>query len=229
MNNQTMVIVLLGPPGSGKGTQAGRLAQQIGLTPISTGELLRREAESASDVGEQVRSLLAAGFLVGNDLMNEVVTRRLSGADCHSGCILDGYPRTVDQAWFLDELLRQNGLAEPVVFDFVVSPEQVIERLSQRRQCPACGKIYSAEFDVYGKDRACELDGTPLVRRSDDNAEAIRERLSIYDRNTRSLVEFYKSRRYFAVDALQSPDEINGELMALMTALEPLMLGTFIR
>lgn len=219
MDNHIRVVVLLGPPGSGKGTQAARLAQQTGLTAISTGELLRREAETGSAIGEQVQELLSAGFLVGNDLMNEVITKRLGSADCQSGCILDGYPRTIEQARHLHELLVEKGIAEPVVFDFVVSPEQVIARLSQRRLCPLCGKIYSAEFDVYGKDLVCESDGTPLVRRSDDNADAIRERLSIYQRNTSDLVELYRARRYFAIDAMRSPDEISERLLELMNSL----------
>jgi adenylate kinase len=219
MDHETKVVVLLGPPGSGKGTQADRLAQKTGLKPISTGELLRREADSGSEIGRRVRDLLAQGFLVGNDLMNEVVAKRLGAADCARGCILDGYPRTVNQAHFLDALLRTNGMEEPVVFDFIVSPEKVIERLSQRRQCPACGKIYSAEFDVYGKDLLCETDATPLVRRSDDNPEAIRERLLIYETNSHELVAFYESRRYFTVDAMQLPNEISHRLLSLMNNL----------
>jgi adenylate kinase len=230
MDNATTIVVLLGPPGSGKGTQAARLAQQLGLMPISTGELLRREADSGSSIGKQVRSLLAEGFLVGNDLMNETVAKRIASVDCARGCILDGYPRTLEQAQFLGELLQTNGMEEPVVFDFVVSPEQVIERLSQRRQCPACSKIYSAEFDVYGKDMLCQADGTPLIRRSDDNPQTIRERLRIYDHNAHELVAFYKPRRYFAVDAMQSPDEISRNLLFLMNdsheVLEPAVLST---
>lgn len=218
MNNLSRIIVLLGPPGSGKGTQAARLAQTLGIAAISTGELLRRECDSDSAIGRQVHSLLAAGFLVGNDLMNEIVSRRLQHADCIPGCILDGYPRTIEQARFLDEALASNGLQEPVIFDFIVSPDAAIERLSQRRQCPACGHIYSAEFDVYGKDLRCDKDGAPLVRRNDDNPDAIRERLEIYRHNTHDLVSFYQLRRYHALDAMQSPDAIAQQLMSLMLA-----------
>ena len=221
MDNDTRVIVLLGPPGSGKGTQAARLAEELDLTPISTGELLRNEADSGSALGEKVRDILASGHLVGNDLMNQVVASRLASDDCHRGCILDGYPRTVDQARYLDDLLRRNGLAEPIIFDFVVSPEQVVERLSHRRQCPACHRIYSAEVDVYGKDLHCncELDGTPLVRRADDNPDSIRERLHIYDTNSRDMVRFYESRCYFAVDAMAAPAAIDHRLMELIDGL----------
>ena len=221
MNYERRIIILLGPPGSGKGTQSAILARSLSLIPISTGELLRKECDSGSAIGQQVRDLLAAGFLVGNDLMNEIVAKRLDGSDCPNGCILDGYPRTVEQARFLDQLLHDQGIPEPVVFDFVVSAEQAIERLSQRRQCPTCGHIYSAEFDVYGKDLTCDLDGTALVRRSDDNPASIRERLAIYARNTRDLVEFYKGRRYSAIDAMQTPDRIARELLTHMTVESP--------
>lgn len=227
MNNLSRIIVLLGPPGSGKGTQAARLAKSLGVSAISTGELLRRECDSDSIVGRQVHSLLAAGFLVGNDLMNEIVARRLQQFDCESGCILDGYPRTIEQAHFLDASLSDTGFQEPVVFDFIVSPEAAIERLSQRRQCPACGKIYSAEFDVYGKDLRCDEDGTSLVRRNDDNPAAIRERLEIYRHNSHELVSFYQSRRYHAVDAMQSPDAIAEQLLSLMVA-EPHLNGVLL-
>ncbi len=216
----------MGPPGSGKGTQAARLAQALGIAPISTGALLRRECDSGTPIGRQVQTLLAAGFLVGNDLMNEIVSRRLEQPDCDPGCILDGYPRTIEQAHFLNSTVSARGFQEPVVFDFIVSPEAVIERLSQRRQCPNCGKIYSAEFDVYGKDLRCDHDGTPLIRRGDDNPHAIRERLDIYRRNSRGLVSFYQPRRYHAVDAMQSPDIIARQLLSVMQtehALDPVM------
>jgi adenylate kinase len=225
MEKAAVIVVLLGPPGSGKGTQAAKLAYETGLTAISTGELLRREADCGSDLGLQVRSLLNAGLLVDDDLMNEVVAKRLDAEDCRTGCILDGYPRTMEQARFLNHFLETHGLEEPIVFDFIVSPEVVIERLSQRRQCPACGQIYSAEFDVYGKDMVCSVDGTPLVRRGDDNPETIRERLRIYQGKTFDLVAFYKPRRYFALDAMQAPDLMGAELLSLLdTSTVPLVL-----
>jgi len=225
MDKAAVIVILLGPPGSGKGTQAARLARETGLTAISTGELLRRESDSGSALGGQVRSLLNAGLLVDDDLMNQVVAKRLSGEDCQHGCLLDGYPRTIEQARFLQVFLQERELEEPIVFDFVVSHEKVVERLSHRRQCPACGQIYSAEFDVYGKDLRCGNDGTPLVRRSDDNTETIRERLRIYEGKTLDLVAFYRPRRYFAIDAMQLPDAIGCELLSLLdTSTVPLVL-----
>jgi adenylate kinase len=226
MEKAAAIVILLGPPGSGKGTQAAKLARETGLTAISTGELLRREADSASELGGQVASLLHAGLLVDDDLMNEVVAKRLECEDCQKGCILDGYPRTIEQARFLNRFLEAHGLEEPMVFDFAVSPEIVIERLSQRRQCPECGHIYSAEFDVYGKDMVCEVDGTPLVRRSDDNPETIRERLRIYQGKTLDLVSFYKARRYFALDAMQTPDALSLELLSLLETQDECPSGT---
>jgi adenylate kinase len=216
MDKAAVIVILLGPPGSGKGTQAAELARQTGLIAISTGELLRRESHSGSEIGRQVLDLLNAGQLVNDDLMNQVVAARLTDQDCHNGCILDGYPRTIEQARFLNGWLTQHDLNEPIVFDFVVSPDEVIERLSQRRQCPACGQIYSAEFDIYGKDMVCSVDGTPLVRRSDDNPETIRERLRIYEGKTNDLVAFYKPGRYFAIEAMQTADAISRQLLSLL-------------
>jgi len=226
VNRAAKIIILLGPPGSGKGTQAAGLAQALGLTAISTGEVLRRESDSGSDIGKQVHALLVSGCLVGNDLMNEMVASRLTQADCEQGCILDGYPRTIQQVRFLDSTLKANDVQEPFVFDFVVSPQTVIERLSHRRQCPVCGRIYSAEFDVYGKDLRCDVDGTPLVRRSDDNPTAIRERLEIYERNSQELVDFYKVRRYFAIDAMAAPESIASELLRYMQVLPTVVGGS---
>jgi adenylate kinase len=153
---------------------------------------------------------------VGDDLMNEVVTKRLAQPDCAEGCILDGYPRTAQQAAFLEAMLKERGAHPPMVFDFVVSPEEVIERLSLRRQCPKCGMIFSAEFDVYGKDMLCDRDGTALVRRADDNPDAIRERLDIYTHNSAELVAFYKAGKYREIRAVQSPEEITSELLAAL-------------
>lgn len=209
-------IVLLGPPGSGKGTQAAKLAENMGIPAISTGEILRREVQTNSELGARVQALLTSGQLVGDGLMNEVVTKRLAQPDCVDGSILDGYPRTAQQAIFLEALLKHRGAPPPMVFDFVVSPEEVIERLSLRRQCPKCGMIFSAEFDVYGKDMLCDRDGTALVRRADDNPDAIRERLAIYSHNSAQLVAFYKAGTYKEIHAVQSPEEITSELLVVL-------------
>jgi adenylate kinase len=219
MHQGSHVVVLLGPPGSGKGTQAARLSTSSGLPAISTGEILRREVASGSELGRQVQGLLAAGLLLGDDHMNEIVEKRLSADDCKRGCILDGYPRTLNQAYFLDMFLSRSSVARPLIFDFVLSPDEVIKRVSQRRQCPTCGKIVSLEFDIYGKDLTCDRDGTPLIRRADDNPSAIRERLLIYERNTRELVNYYKSQSYWPVQASQMPDAIALELTTILNSV----------
>ena len=142
MQRRGSVIVLLGPPGSGKGTQADRLASALAIPTISTGEMMRHECRSGSELGAQVQSLLASGQLVADELIEEVVSRRLAQADCARGFILDGFPRTAAQARFLDLLLAKLRFDLPIVFDLTIAPEELIARLSSRRECPLCNRTF---------------------------------------------------------------------------------------
>src|ERR1700761_2196646 len=135
MPNQSTLIILLGPPGAGKGTQAARLSSALGVPAISTGEMLRQSVQSRSELGKLVESAMASGQLVSDELMNQVVADRVRRNDCQSGCILDGYPRTVAQARFLEGELNRLEMPEPIVFNLDLQIEKVIRRLSRRRQC----------------------------------------------------------------------------------------------
>jgi len=208
------VLILLGPPGSGKGTQSAKLSEVLSIPAISTGEILRRECQSGSDLGRTVQAIITAGQLVSDDLMNRVIVSRMLEEDCRTGCILDGYPRTVSQAHFLDDLLNGRGIPEPTVIDFAVSMKEIVARLSRRRQCSACGRIFTAPLG--GDPVRCDFDGSILSQRPDDHPKAIRARLELYRQNARDLHRYYSRRDYHRIDAARSTDEVLDEVMMIL-------------
>lgn len=212
--NTGRVLILFGPPGSGKGTQGERLASFLRVPTISTGEILRTECQSGSLLGRKLAATLSAGQLVSDELVSEAVGRRLQKADCASGCILDGYPRTIAQAESLDELLRKLGFSGPTVLDFLVPPRQIVARLERRRQCAHCGRIFSV-VDHTGP-LACETDGAPLLKRTDDHPAAIRERLRLYTQHARELVRYYRKASYHRIRADRSPDEVTTQIFSAL-------------
>lgn len=218
MRISAQVIIFLGPPGSGKGTQAARLSAELGIPAISTGDMLRRECQSGSSLGRSVKSVLDSGQLVSDDLINQVVASRLGQRDCEQGCILDGYPRTISQARFLDRLLKKLHLPKPVIFDFEIDCEQVVARLSRRRQCAACGRTFTVAANAQGQDAFCDQDGTKLVQRSDDDPATVRARLKLYQQNAGELVHYYAAQNYHRIGATGRPEDISA---ALLRALEP--------
>jgi adenylate kinase len=216
MYSSGKVIIFLGPPGSGKGTQAARISSTLDVPAISTGEMLRRECHSGSQLGTLVQTVLASGQLVSDSLVNQVVASRLSQHDCSHGCILDGYPRTVSQARFLDTLLAGLKMPRPIVFDFDVQSEELVARLSRRRQCPECGRIFSLDGCEISAELFCDRDGARLVQRNDDNPASVRERLRLYTQNARELARYYGSKDYYRISATRNPAEISGELLSIL-------------
>jgi adenylate kinase len=201
-------VVLLGLPGSGKGTQASRLAEVLGVPAISTGDILRRESVSGSPLGESVRALIESGHLVGDELVNALIVKRLSSNDCSVGFLLDGYPRTVCQAQFLEDWLASRGLRAPLVVYLDISAGEVATRLSRRLGCPTCGRSFSSVDSVT----VCDRDGSLLVHRADDTLEAVEERFRQYERKTKPLLKHYSARiRY--VRAGGPPAEVAAELL----------------
>ena len=205
-------LIMLGPPGAGKGTQAERFARARGAPRISTGDILREAVQAGTELGRAAKAVMDSGRLVGDDIMVGVIRERLARPDASSGFVLDGFPRTVAQAIALDEILDP---APPlVVVNIEVPEEALVLRLSTRKICGACGWIA-----VPGA-MTCPKCGGELVQRRDDNADVVRERLRIYWRQTEPLVQFYESRPSFrSVDGDQSPDSVGADIAAAIASV----------
>jgi adenylate kinase len=201
-------IVLFGSPGSGKGTQAKMLTQCLAIPHISTGDMLRDRIRSGSECGTTMEATMQSGALVSDSLVNEMVKERLSEPDAGKGFILDGYPRTLDQAAHLADWLKGRGIHE-VVIHLAVDYNIIIARLTGRRQCPLCGTLYNVASRPPKVDELCDLDGQKLVIRDDDSETVIRGRLDAYDRQTRPVLDFFQStgHRVIRVDADNDPPD----------------------
>ena len=205
-------VVMLGPPGAGKGTQAERLARTRGLPKISTGDILREAVQAGTDLGRAAKTTMEAGNLVPDDVMIGIVGERLEKRDARSGFVLDGFPRTVVQAGALDRMV--DGRGPLLVLDIVVPEDVLVRRLASRRICSKCG--VNAAVDWIG---ACGKCGGALVARVDDGVEIVRERLKVYHRQTKPLVDYYSARSTFrAIDGNQPPNVVTGQIDAALEA-----------
>ncbi len=187
-----MRIILLGPPGAGKGTQAERIVAKHGVAHISTGDILRANVKAGTELGKVARGYMDAGGLVPDDVIVAMVRDRLSEGDCEKGFILDGFPRTVPQALALAKLLEELKIQLDGVVLLDVADEVVVERLCGRRTCKNCGKIFHVKFNPSGRGEICDVCGGDLTVRDDDKEDVIRERLSVYHASTAPLVDFYE-------------------------------------
>jgi adenylate kinase len=186
-------VILFGAPGSGKGTQARLLRERCINGPhISTGDMLRRHIQAKDQIGLEIRDLMKAGRLVSDQLVNQLVDQRIQEPDCRGGFILDGYPRTVNQAMVLREMVARYEV-DPAVVHLFVDYEKLVARLSGRRQCPVCGTLYSLATNPPKVAGICDRDGAVLVTREDDREEVIRERLRQYDLETRPVLDYFRA------------------------------------
>jgi len=204
-----LACILMGPPGSGKGTQAKLLSVELGIPHISTGDMLRSEIASGSDLGNRVKAIVDSGKYVDDDLMIELIDHRLSLADAKAGFILDGFPRTDNQAQALDRLFDEKKYPLPKVIEMKVSDELLIERLTGRLSCPSCGAAFHKSFNKPKVAGICDKCGAALITREDDSAATVKRRLQVFETQTRPLLAFYKdAARLYIVDGSLAVDEI---------------------
>ncbi len=187
-------MVIFGPPGSGKGTQAKLVSELYGIPHISTGDILREEVERGSDLGRMAESYMSRGLLVPDDAVIEMVRQRLLRGDCRPGFILDGFPRTLRQAEELDRILGELGWRLDVVLNLVVSEEEVLRRITLRRVCSVCGEIYHLESNPPKRPGVCDRCGGRLYQREDDTEETVRKRLQVYRVQTEPILRYYRER-----------------------------------
>jgi adenylate kinase len=212
-----MILILLGPPGAGKGTQAKLLALELGVPHVSTGDMFREAKARGTELGRKVAAIMDAGQLVPDDVTNAIVKERLARDDARKGVILDGYPRTIDQARFLDDLLRGTDRAVDRVISYDVPEELVVERISGRRSCPACGAVYHVSANPPKASGYCDRDRTGLVQRDDDKPDNVKRRLVEYAQKTAPLKRFYADRGLVAdIEGVGTPE---GILAVTKTAL----------
>lgn len=209
-----MRLILLGPPGAGKGTQAKRVIEEFDIPHISTGDIFRKNIKEKTELGQKVEGLLAQGKLVHDELTIEIVWDRLDQEDCKNGFLLDGFPRTIPQAEALDEGLAKRGLKLDRVLNIDVDKDSLVKRLSGRRVCPSCGASYHIDNNPTKVDGICDACKTPVIQREDDKEETVLDRIKVYDSQTKPLVDFYnKQDLVFTVDGTLPIDEITNKLV----------------
>jgi adenylate kinase len=212
-----MRLVLVGPPGAGKGTQAQFVAAKLDVPKISTGDIFRSNVGQGTELGKQAKEYMDAGDLVPDEVTVGMVRDRLAEDDAQGGFLLDGFPRTVPQAVSLDELLADLGTKLDVVLELVVDEDEVVRRLSGRRTCRNCGHIWHVDFDPPEKEGVCDRCGGQLFQRDDDKAETVRHRLQVYDEQTAPLVGYYAERGVLiGIDATGPVDDITERALAAL-------------
>ncbi len=207
-------VVLFGPPGSGKGTQAKLLTEKLNLPHVSTGDMLREHIQLGDALGLEVRDIIKAGNLVPDELVIRLVEERLDRPDCHAGVLLDGFPRTIRQAEMLADLAVQRGIPL-LVIHLQVDYDVITARLTGRRLCPQCGTLYNIQLKPPIVAGRCDIEGSRLIVREDDKESVIRQRLAAYDAQTKPVLEFFSTRvRSLAVEGSnRKPEEMSGEIV----------------
>lgn len=218
-----MNIILLGPPGAGKGTQARRLQEERGLIQLSTGDMLRESVKKGDALGVQAKSIMEAGQLVPDTLMIALIAERIGRPDCAKGFILDGFPRTVPQAEALDRMLAEKGLRLDAVVEMKVDEAALVDRITGRYTCAKCGEGYHDRHKRPARDGVCDVCGaTEFTRRADDKEETVRARLDAYNAQTAPILPYYRDRGLLrAVDGMAEIAEVGRQIDAVLAAAGP--------
>lgn len=214
-----MRIILLGPPGAGKGTQADFICARLGIPKISTGDMLRAAVKAGTELGRQAKQVMDAGGLVSDDIILGLIRERIAEPDCRGGFLFDGFPRTIPQA----EGLRSSGVEVDRVVEIRVADEEIVQRMSGRRVHPASGRTYHVLFNPPAREGLDDQTGEPLVQRDDDREETVRRRLEVYHAQTRPLVEYYarpgaggRGQSYHCIEGVGTVDEVRERVLAVV-------------
>jgi adenylate kinase len=212
-----VIVILLGAPGVGKGTQSENIVKKFSIIQISTGDILRNEVKNQTDLGEKAKTYMEKGELVPDELIIKMIENRISKTDCANGFLLDGFPRTIEQAKSFDQMLEQKGLKLDKVIYIDVNDDEIIERLTLRRVCPTCGAIYHLKNKPPKQDMICDICGSKLVQRSDDIKETVENRLKVFKEHTKPLIDYYeKQGKLSSVSGLGNVDEVFGRISKIL-------------
>ncbi len=215
-----MNLILLGPPGSGKGTQAKLIVEKYGIPQISTGDMLREAVAKGTELGKEAKKYMDAGQLVPDEVVIGIVKERLQEPDCEKGFILDGFPRTIPQAEALDKMLEELGKKIDAVINIQVPEEEVVKRIVNRRTCRNCGAVYHLIYNPPKEDNKCDKCGGELYQRDDDREETVRQRYKVYKEQTEPLVDYYaKKGVLYNIDGTKSIEEVFNEIDKILQKL----------
>ena len=215
-----MEIIMMGAPGAGKGTQAAELSKRYGIPQISTGDMFRAAVKEGTELGKEAAEYMSAGKLVPDAVTVGIVRERLLKSDCEKGFILDGFPRTVEQADALGKILSEQGKEISIVINIEVPAEYLIDRAIGRRICKKCGATYHVKFKPSLKENVCDACGGDLYQRTDDTAATMSKRLGVYAAATRPLIEYYKSAgKYISINGGQPIAQVTSELQKTLDAI----------
>ena len=214
---KAQALIFLGAPGAGKGTQAREVSKELKVPQISTGDILREAVKKGTALGLAAKAKMEAGQLVPDEVVCGIVEERIGEPDCAQGFILDGFPRTIAQAQFVDRMLAQKGRGTPLVINIAVEQDLLMKRLTGRRTCAVCGEIYNVHFSPPKAEGVCDKEGGKLLHRADDKEETIRQRLVAYENQTRPLIDYYREKKLLHdIDGNRDPDPIARELVGFL-------------
>lgn len=214
-------IIILGPPGAGKGTQAKAICEALDIPHVSSGDIFREHLSKQTELGKLADGYMKSGQLVPDDVTIRMIGERLKEPDCANGALLDGFPRTIPQAQALEDLLAKMDAKVSAVISLEVPAEVLMERLNGRWTCPACGRVYHEKHNPPRQAGICDVDGIPLIQRPDDRAETVRQRIEVYRAQTEPLIDYYRQKDVLVpVDGSQSIEAVRQDILSVLEGLQ---------